>query len=79
MSHWFLIVQSRLSRLNLKQRDRLSEFFANMAVASFAVTLLPQAIGIDKVTFNELILGLVIGTACLLESLSLIKDKHARK
>lgn len=67
MSHWF----------SAKQRDRLSEFFANMAVAAFAFTLLPQAIGIDKVTIDELILGSVIGIACLLVSLWLIKDEYA--
>jgi hypothetical protein len=79
MNQWFLIIESKLPLVNFRQRDRLSEFCANLAVADVAITILPAIVGIDTITAAGIILGLVLGTLLLWASLRLLKGKHADK
>lgn len=77
MRQWFLIVSAKLPGTNFHQRDRLSEFFSNLAVAAAAITILPAIIGVDTLTPTKLLSGLVIGAILLGASLVLLGDKYA--
>lgn len=62
-----------LPQLNDKQLNRLSEFSSNLAILTIATFVLPNLFGVDKLSREDLQLGLSLTVGLLVSSMFLIK------